>query len=97
MAKSRRKPRSTRKKKTKQIKLELSQQVSGLLFIILGIIGLFNFGYIGTLMDNLVRIFVGDTYQVALGLLIILGAYLLIFNKQPQLKARTWLGASLTY
>lgn len=98
MAKARRKPHPRRKKNKKvKFKIELSLQVSGLCFIFLGIIGLFNLGYVGTLMGNFIRIFVGDSYQLGLGLLIILGAYLVIFNKQPKLKYNLWLGASLVY
>lgn len=86
---ARKRRRNTTKKKKK---IEFSQQVIGIIFILFGVIGLLNLGYIGTLMVNLVRLVLGDVYQIGLGGFIILGGYLLIFGKQPQMKTNILFG-----
>jgi S-DNA-T family DNA segregation ATPase FtsK/SpoIIIE len=74
---------------------EISEHVIGALFIAFSLLGGLHLGYLGTLFANVLRIFVGDAYQVAAGLLALLGSYLLIVGKEPQIKAQLLWGAGV--
>ena len=58
-------------------------------------LGLFNLGVLGTLAANIVRLFLGDTYQFGLVIIGALGVALTVTGTWPQL-ARHYLIGSAT-
>ena len=60
-------------------------------------LALFELGFLGTLFSNMIRLVVGNTYQLGAILLLILGSYGLLFDKRPKLKANYILGGILLY
>lgn len=79
-----------RKKNSKKKKQEVSEHLVGLILCIVSLFGCFNLGYLGTLIANAFRLVIGDGYQIGIILLLIFGVYLLIYGKEPQIKARYW-------
>lgn len=94
MAQQRRK-KTKRRGTSRKNNNEISEHVIGALFIAFSLLGGLHLGYLGTLFANVLRIFVGDAYQVAAGLLALLGSYLLIVGKEPQIKAQLLWGAGV--
>src|SRR5699024_4142645 len=74
--------KKTKRKTKKKIQKQTSERVVGGCFILFGILGLLNLGYLGVLLANVFRIFVGDSYKVAVVLLIGYGIYLVSMGEQ---------------
>lgn len=88
-----------RKKKTikKKVSEQTSERIFGAVFILIGILGFFNFGYLGSLIANLFRVLVGDSYKL---LILIFGAFaviLLATGKYPKINIKKYLGGIITY
>ncbi|HCM90874.1 MULTISPECIES: DNA translocase FtsK [Vagococcus] len=85
-------------KKQKQQQEKTTYFLIGIGFIIFGIIGGLKLGFLGTLMANVFRFLVGNTYIVMAVLLIIYGVLLLFMGKDPKFKRKTiWIGALVFY
>ncbi len=69
----------------------------GLVLLALAALGLFNLGLLGTLWANLIRLFIGDTYQFGLVLIGAVGAALTVTSVLPHLKRHYWIGGGLIY
>lgn len=88
-------PQRKRKKRRTATSTDHSRRVEGLIFILLGVLGLLKLGHLGRLFDNLLRIVSGDFYQVLAVLVVLLGGYLLLNDRDPHLSRRTWWASSL--
>lgn len=76
------KRRKTRRKKNGIV---LSEHVIGAIYILFAVLGFLGMGYLGVLLSNFLRLFVGDTYKVGFILMIIFGCCLLLTGKTPKL------------
>lgn len=95
-----RKKPTSRKKKVKKATKQVSARslrVSGAVITLVTILGLFKLGFIGTLIDNVVRLAWGDAYQLGNILGLILGGFLLVTAKWPKVTAWYGGGGALVY
>ena len=76
-------PQRKRKKRRTATSTDHSRRVEGLIFILLGVLGLLKLGHLGRLFDNLLWIVSGDFYQVLAVLVVLLGGYLLLNDRDP--------------
>ncbi|MDV7719834.1 DUF87 domain-containing protein [Pediococcus ethanolidurans] len=81
----RKKRRSSKKEWQKFLR---SKHFLGGIFVLVALIGYFSLGYIGVLVSNVFRLFVGDTFQILIVLLGLYGLILLFTGKEPKLKGR---------
>lgn len=72
--------------------------LTGLVFILFGIFGLFKLGFLGTLITNVFRILVGNTYPIFAIVIILYGLLLLLLGKEPKFRKKNiWIGMLLFY
>ncbi len=90
-----------KKKKKKNTKKQqgrnLSIEIIGLIFICSAILAGIKLGFVGRLMANLFRFFVGNTYLVSVLIFGLYGTYLLIRGKEPVYKNKKIIGFSVIY
>lgn len=95
---TRSKPKKNKKKQTKNSKdLKLTWRAYGALAVIFAVAIILDLGFLGTLFANMLRLVVGNTYQLGAVLLGILGSYWLLFDRVFKIKANYLLGAILLY
>lgn len=82
-----------RRRRSKKSSNSSSTRIVGLVFILLGLLGLFKLGFLGRLFANFIRIFCGDLFPLAAVLFTCLGFYLLGTGKEPRLSRRVKLSA----
>ena len=83
------------KKKTPAFKM--TWRANGVILFLFAVIALLDLGFLGTFFSNIVRIFVGQTYQFALVILLFIGCIALLFNKVSQLFDKRFLGIAVIY
>lgn len=92
------KKKNNRKKSVKSTKSDSAvNNLIGIVVLLLMLLGLFNLGAIGTFVANLMRIVVGQTYQL---LIVIVGLYaicLTLKGKLPRFKRRYIVGGIIAY
>lgn len=97
--KTKRKPRTSKKKKTGffhralGVLAENKLNLTGLLIILVGALAFFNFGVIGDFFANLIRIPFGNAYRLIWVLLAIVGGFLFVKRPLPKIKDRLIWGA----
>ncbi|KRN97564.1 DNA segregation ATPase FtsK SpoIIIE related protein [Levilactobacillus paucivorans] len=97
---TRRKPtkrRPTKRRRTSHQPFPYTSNVIGLVLIALVALGLFHLGLLGILCANLVRLFLGDSYQFGLVVLGALGVALLITGTWPHIQRHYLWGGGLVY
>ena len=87
MAKKRRRRRSA--------KFKFSVEITGIIFILIGVIGLFDFGPIGHFFKNIGIFLNGNHYYIFMVLLSLLGIYMLIKGNVPNFFNRKLIGLYL--
>ena len=88
MAKKRRRRRTS-------AKFKFSVEITGIIFILIGVIGLFDFGPIGHFFKNIGIFLNGNHYYIFMILLSLLGIYMLIRGNVPNFFNRRLLGLYL--
>lgn len=88
-----------RKKKTikKKVSEQTSERIFGAVFILIGILGFFNFGYLGALIANLFRVLVGDSYKLLILIFSAFAVILLATAKYPKINLKKYFGGIITY
>ena len=95
---TRSKPKNNKKKQTKNSKdLKLTWRAYGALALIFAVAIILDLGFLGTLFANMLRLVVGNTYQLGAVLLGILGSYWLLFDRVFKLRTNDLVGAILLY
>jgi len=88
--------RSSRKKKTKK-KNGYTIEIVGLVLILMSFFAIGQWGFVGTLITNFYRFFVGQSYSFLSVVLIGLGFYFLFKGKTPNFFVGKWTGGALIY
>lgn len=91
------KRRPAKRRRTSHQPFPYTSNVIGLVLIALVALGLFHLGLLGTLCANLVRLFLGDSYQFGLVVIGALGAALLVTGTWPRLARHYLVGGGLIY
>lgn len=91
------KRRPAKRRRTSHQPFPYTSNVIGLVLIALVALGLFHLGLLGTLCANLVRLFLGDSYQFGLVVIGALGAALLVTGTWPRLPRHYLVGGGLIY
>ena len=95
---TRSKLKNNKKKRTKNSKdLKLTWRAYGALALIFAVAIMLDLGFLGTLFANMLRLVVGNTYQLGAVLLGILGSYWLLFDRVFKLRTNYLVGAILLY
>lgn len=90
--------RKTTKKKTSSSKYDSALgNLGGVIVVLLMVLGLFNLGAIGTLIDNFFRVLVGDTYPVLLVVVGLYGAGMALKGQWPHFRLRFIVGFLIVY
>ncbi|WP_442760799.1 DNA translocase FtsK [Paucilactobacillus nenjiangensis] len=85
-----------RKKSSKKYDAALNN-LQGIILVLIALFGFFNLGVVGTFIANLVRIAVGQSYQVILGIFVVYGIYKAFTGRWPKFKARIVIGVLIAY
>lgn len=93
MAKKKQKKKQPKKLTKKQLKEKERRTylVIGICFIIFGLLGIAKLGFLGSLMANVFRLLVGNSYSVFAIAIIIYGGWLVVKGKEPLIKRGTLL------
>ncbi|MRN07766.1 DNA translocase FtsK [Lactobacillus sp. 0.1XD8-4] len=91
---SRRTKGPTRKKKQQY---RLIDNLIGIIICLLMLVGLFNLGMLGTFLDNCFKIFVGETYPIAMIIVFLYGLCFALYSHWPHFKKRWVLGTIIAY
>ncbi|WP_155889594.1 hypothetical protein [Ligilactobacillus equi] len=90
--------RSKKVKKNQNIpEFEISEQVLGFILVVLSVLAFFHWGFIGLLLANLVRLLVGESYQLVVLVLGVWGLFVMVTGHSPQLKNKRAFGGLVTY
>jgi len=89
MSKTRRKGRKKKK--------GYSSEVLGIIIIFISVLAIGEFGFVGNFFANIIRIFVGDTFQLVAVLLGILGIYYLFKGETPKFNRQRFFGSILLF
>ena len=73
-----------KKRKTTTSKVKFSSELTGLIFILIGIIGIGNFGPVGHIIKSFAIFLMGTWWAIAVSLLIILGLYMIVKKDLPK-------------
>lgn len=82
------------KKKTEE---SLSWVVTGIVLILVAILALLRFGWLGKELANLLRLLIGDSYLLGGAFLAILGLVMLIYGQPPRFGFKRTSGLTLAY
>lgn len=88
---------SRKKKRTRKKKKLYSIELTGILLIFLAILAFGEFGFVGEFLANIIKVFLGKTYQLFTIILSILGVYYIFKGKSPKVKRSPFLGITLLY
>ncbi|WP_208558623.1 FtsK/SpoIIIE family DNA translocase [Marinilactibacillus kalidii] len=92
MAQARKKRGRPKKKQSK-----ISSELIGVILLITQFLAIGQFGFVGRFFANLLRLFVGETYIIVSIALIIIGIFLLIKGKSPNMRSPKWIGGFLMF
>lgn len=84
---------SKTRKRGRKKKKRYSIEVLGIIILFISILAIGEFGFVGHFFANLIRIFVGDTYQLIAVLIGLLGLHYLFRSKGPKFDSQRLMGS----
>jgi len=84
-----------KKQKKEKEKFEYSNEIIGVLLVLLAVIGMLGYGVAGNFVRSFAVFLVGVAYFPLLAAILILGLYLIVKRKSPKLLSRCSIGISL--
>lgn len=85
-------------KRSRKKKQKYPLELIGIVLIFLQILAIGRFGLVGRIIADILRLFVGETYMLVSGLLIVLGGYYILNGSGPDLKgAKRFFGLIMLY
>lgn len=87
--------RTTKRKAVAKKKNLYSERTVGVILALIGFLGIFHLGYLGILVTNIFRLFIGDAAVFGIFLLLIFSVYLIIYGKEPQIQRRYYIAVTL--
>lgn len=98
---ARRKKTSSRRQKSsprsKKQQYRLIDNLMGIIICLLMLVGIFNLGVLGTFLDNCFKIFVGETYPLAMVIVFLYGLCFALYSHWPRFKKRWVAGMIIFY
>ena len=88
---------SKRAKRTRKKKKGYSLEVIGIILIFISILAIGEFGFVGRFFANIIRFFVGETFQLFFVFFIILGANYIFLGGHPTFKTNRFVGGALIF
>ena len=88
---------SKRAKRTRKKKKGYSLEITGIILIFISILAIGQFGFVGRFFANILRFFVGETFQFFSIFIILLGANYLFLGNRPTLKTNRFIGGALIF
>lgn len=84
----------SRKRKRKK---NYSTELVGIIFIFISVLAIGSFGFVGRFFANMIRLFVGETYQILAALGVVVGIYYVFNGKSPKFKTNRFIGSIILY
>ncbi|MBD5090614.1 MAG: DNA translocase FtsK [Lactobacillus sp.] len=94
---ARRKRASSRRQRGKKQQYRLIDNLLGIIACLLMLVGLFNLGILGTFIDNCFKIFVGESFPVAMIIAFLYGLCFALYGHRPHFKKRWIAGTIIAY
>ncbi|MBB1095240.1 DNA translocase FtsK [Limosilactobacillus sp. BG-MG3-A] len=94
---ARRKRASSRRQRGKKQQYRLIDNLLGIIACLLMLVGLFNLGILGTFIDNCFKIFVGESFPVAMIIVFLYGLCFALYGHRPHFKKRWIAGTIIAY
>ncbi len=88
---------SKTRKRTRKKNKGYSIEVIGILLIFMSVLAIGEFGFVGTFFANIIRFFVGETFQLFSVIGIVLGAHYIFIGDYPKMKKNRFIGSVLIY
>lgn len=88
---------SKRAKRTRKKKKGYALEITGILLIFISILAIGRFGFVGRFFANILRFFVGETFQLFSVFGIILGGNYLFLGNHPTFKTNRFIGGALIF
>lgn len=94
---ARRKKASSRRPRGKKQQYRLIDNLLGIIVCLLMLVGLFNLGILGTFLDNCFKIFVGESFPIAMIIVFLYGLCFALYGHRPHFKKRWIAGTIIAY
>jgi S-DNA-T family DNA segregation ATPase FtsK/SpoIIIE len=88
---------SKRRKRGRKKKKGYSIELFGIILIFISILAIGEFGFVGYFFANIIRFFVGETYQLFSALGILLGIHYIFYGENPKFSTHRFIGSLLLY
>lgn len=88
---------SKTRKRGRKKKKNYSTEVLGIIILFISVLAIGEFGFVGQFLANVIRIFVGETYQLLSVLIGVLGLHYLFRGDHPKLNTKRFFGGMLLF
>ena len=88
-----RKKRTSTRRQTKKNQYRLVDNLVGVILSLLMLVGIFSLGGLGAFLDNCFKIFIGETYPLAMLIVLVYGLSFAFYGHRPHFKGR-WIGGA---
>ena len=88
---------SKKRKRGRKKKKGYSIEILGIIIVFISVLAIGEFGFVGYFFANVIRVFVGDTFQLLAVLIGLLGLYYLFVGTNPKFKSHRLRGSILLF